>query len=528
VTTKLTWFLKGLLVLTFSVLLARLVELQIIKRGYFRSLAEGNRIRRVVIEAPRGQILARGGEVLAGNLPVEKKVVFTSSGEIEKTADFTEAAPEETLTEFKRQYFYGATFAHAVGYLGQVNADEAGKIDPKCPEKGPRLAGTLTGRSGLEEYYDCFLRGTDGEELIEVDIRGKMVRVLGRRPAVPGKDLKTHLDVGLQEKAAREMAGKKGAVVVSDAQNQILTLYSAPSFNPDKVSTFLNDADLPLFNRATSGLYHPGSVFKPVVALAALGEGKIKPDFTFLDPGVIQVGIYSYANWYFTQFGRTEGKIGLERALARSTDTFFYKLGEFVGIEDLAKWAGKFNLDKETGIDLNGEAAGLVPTPAWKLKVGGGQWFLGNTYHVAIGQGELALTPLAVNRETAAIANRGVWCRPEIAVNSQGEVKDNCRDLKIDTVYLNLVKAGMKAVCQTGGTGDTFFGLPDDQQVACKTGTAETNDDGKTHAWFTLFWPVDFPQLVVTVLVEGGGEGSKVAGPIAREIMDYEWTGKTP
>jgi penicillin-binding protein 2 len=258
------------------------------------------------------------------------------------------------------------------------------------------------------------------------------------------------------------------------------------------------------------------------VAIAALEEEEIDKDYLFEDTGVITVetpyGNFSYSNWYFNQYGGREGKIGVVRAIARSTDTFFYKLGEFVGIDKLVDWEKKFGLGEGTGVDIPGEIGGLVPSPEWKKEVIGELWFLGNTYHNSIGQGYLALTPIEVASITATLS-QGKLCEPQIAKDG------DCKDLKLSKANLSLVKEGMVAACTSGGTGYTFFDFP--LKVACKTGTAETNEDGKTHAWFTLYAPADFPEIVTTVLVERGGEGSRVAGPIARKIMDY-WHSLTP
>jgi len=490
----LSWFMKGILIFGFLFLLGRLIELQVIKGDYFRSLSDNNRIRRVPIPAPRGLILARGGETLVGN------------------------------RGYIRDYPLGEAFGHVSGYLGEAGPEEVGKIDPECIEKGARKLGSLVGRGGLEEQYNCLLSGVDGEEIVEVDAVGRIVRIMGRKDPIAGKDIKTNIDYKLQTESAKAMKGKKGVVIISDPAGEILTLYSSPSFDPgSSVSKILNDKDLPLFNRATGGLFHPGSVFKPLVAIAALEEGKIDKTFRYEDTGSISVktlyGDFSYSNWYYLQYGKTEGEIDVVRAIARSTDTFFYKLGEMAGIEKLDEWMGKFGLDKRTGIDLPGEVENLIPSPEWKLKEKNEKWFLGNTYHLAIGQGDLALTPLSLNRIPSVIASGGKLCTLRI-VNRERMVNKGCKDLKIKKENLDLVKEGMVEACSRGGTGYTFFDWKGGQ-VGCKTGTAETNEDGKTHAWFTLFAPTDFPEIILTVLVEGGGEGSKVAGPIAREIMDF-------
>jgi penicillin-binding protein 2 len=518
----LSWFLRGVLIIGMLFLLARLVELQVVKGSYYRSLSEGNRIRRVPITAPRGKVFARGGEILVDNKKVEKRVIFNSASGFTKTEDLSGISSEEIITEWKRDYLFGDKLAHVSGYLGEVNEEELGKINPDCPDKGPRKMGALVGRAGLEQEYECTLSGVDGEELVEVDTQGRKIRILGKKEPIAGIDIKTSIDIGLQKVVADSLGDKKGAAIITDSQGGILALYSSPSFDPNvfidsgktaQINKILNDKDLPLFNRAIGGQYHPGSVFKPIVVIAALAEGKINKDFIFDDPGVITIKNFSYANWYFTQYGRTEGKINVTRALARSTDTFFYKVGEMVGAETIGTYAENFRMGEKSGIDLPGEITGLIPNPTWKLKEKGEPWFLGNTYHMAIGQGDLSITPIEEHTAILAIANKGNICTPGIVQ------KPICQKLKINSDYLDIVKDGMVAACSTGGTGLSFFDF--DPKVACKTGTAETNLDGKTHAWFTVWAPYEFPEIVTTVIVEGGGEGSKIAGPIAREILDY-------
>lgn len=496
------WFLRGVLILGILFLFVRLFELQIIKGSYFRKLAEGNRIKKIIIPAKRGKIISRGGEVLDG-----------------------------------------IDFAHITGYLAETTEDEVGKIDPECSNKGPFKLGQIVGRGGLQEYYNCKLTGVDGEELWEVDSMGEKLRFLGSRKPSAGKNLKTTIDFGLQKQIVISMDGKPGAVVASDNDGEILALYSYPSFDPKDIVPSLSDNDLPLFNRTLGGIYHPGSIFKPLVAISALEEGKIDEDFRYTDTGVLTVktlyGTYSYSNWYFTQYGGQEGEIDLTKALARSTDTFFYKIGELTGIEDLLEWMKKFGLTKLTEIDLPGEILSLVPSPDWKLKVKNEKWFLGNTYHFSIGQGDLALTPIGIHRANLVIANGGKLCGLKIAD------EPICRKLGIQKENLRLVQDGMKKVCippkenENGGTGFTFFDFAekhDGIEVACKTGTAEIGNDPsadeageKTHAWFTVFVPSGQDtkkEILLTVLVEESGEGSKVAGPVAREIMDFYFRGE--
>src|SRR3989338_2731813 len=521
----LSWFLRGILLLGTFVLVARLFELQVIKGDYYRGLSDGNRVRKITIGAPRGRIMARGGEVLVGNKDVYKKLVLTGDGgyqKVEVGTDFPEA-----IVESKRFYPLGGGAAHVTGYVGEVTSDELGKVEPGCSDKGPFVAGGWTGRSGLEQTSNCRLRGTDGEELIEVDTFGNKVRLLGRKPARRGADITTTIDYGLQKKAAGLLTDSIGSIIATDIHGQVLALYSSPSYDPNlfadpkkenetRLEGILRDQSFPLFNRVVGGLYHPGSTFKIVTSIAALEEGKIDKDYIYEDTGAIVVNNFEYTNWYFTQYGAVEGKIGLTRAIARSTDTFFYKIGEAVGVDKLAEWARKFGLGSKSGIDLEGEVQGLVPDPKWKLEVKGERWFLGNTYHMSIGQGDLAVTPLAVNQVTSVIATGGRLCAPYLVQDSRGE---NCTDMGIDRKNIDLVKQGLIQACQPGATAYPFFDYK--PQVACKTGTAETSLLGMPHAWFTVFAPADDPEIIVTVLVENGGEGSSVAAPVAKELLEF-------
>ncbi len=519
----LSWFLRGTLLVGFFILLSRVFELGIIKGAFYRGLSEENRIRHIPLPAARGKILSRGGEELAGNIETKKKIEFTGSG-YELTDNLGGAASEDIVSTYKRMYPLAEKFAHASGYLSEASSTEVNKINPGCPEKGPIIPGTLVGKTGLEEEYECLLRGIPGEELVEVNTSGKRIRTLGRREPIKGVDIKTNIDFFLQSEVAHEMEGNPGAALVTDVNGEVLAIYSSPSFDPNKISSdLLSDKNLPFFNRAIGGLFHPGSVFKPITAVAALESGVIDKNFVFDDPGIITVNEFSYTNWFFTGFGRKEGTIGLTRAIARSTDTFFYKIGEMAGPDTIARWAGKLGADKVTGIDLPNEKAGLIPTPEWKKKVKKESWFLGNTYHMSIGQGDVALTPVEVNTYISVFASGGKLCKPRLFSS-----KASCTNIDIKKENLDLIKEGMLEACSEGGTAYTFFDFPKNHggtEIACKTGTAEVGTDGLAHAWFTLFAPFDNPQIVATVLVERGGEGSKVAGPIARHIMDFYFSG---
>lgn len=523
----------ALLLIVFAVFFLRLFQLQIVDGKTNRFLAENNRIARIKIEAPRGLILDRRGEILAKNEPVyvlqEKE---TDKGQTitrqEALLLQSEGNDAELRIKLRRLYPQREVFSHVIGYLGEVTEKELkeGKMDLKGYRQG-----NLLGRVGLEAAYEEELAGREGSEVVEVDTQGKIIRRMGRILPSAGKTLTLAIDKKVQEVAAKAMEGKRGAVVAANPQTgEILAFYSSPSFDPtlfspegdrDELVGIINDeTNRPLLNRVIAGLFAPGSTFKIVTSIAGLEEEKITARTLINDPGVITVGDFKYHNWYFTSYGKTEGEVDLAKALARSTDTYFYKLGEMTGIEKIVSWAEKFGVNKKTGIDLPGELAGFIATPEWKKRVKGESWFLGNTYHIAIGQGDLSLTPLAVNQVMAVIASGGKICQPRMlrlgAENTPYEAE--CREVGIKKEYLKAVEKGLIAACSEGGTGWPFFGFK--PQVACKTGTAEIGEEDKTHAWFTVYAPVDNPEIVLTVLVERGGEGSSVAGPIAKEILE--------
>lgn len=472
-----------LCMVSMAVLLARLVYLQTVTSKSHSLLAETNHIEQVTVEAPRGKILDASGVVLAeGN----------GKG---------------------RQYLLGEDGAHLVGYMAETTGEEVG-----CHEGYCYSPGSYTGRYGAEAVFEQKLRGKNGNRVVEVDARGREVRELGANAPQAGEDVKLSVDAKLQETMAHAMGDKVGAVVALDLSGHLLGLYSSPSFDPSKVAGYLGDTTKQYFlDRAIAGAYPPGSVFKPVVAYAGLEEGKITSDTKIEDTGEIRIDQYRYGNWYFDQYGRLEGELVVARALGRSNDIFFYKTGELVGVDSIVKWAHKFGLGEKTGIELSPESAGFVPDRLWKERTTGERWFLGNTYHLAIGQGDLLTTPLQIARMTGAIVS-GRLCPVTVL---WGETTE-CKDLDLASADIETVKEGMRQACATGGTAYPFFDFA--PPVLCKTGTAEhagqkTADD-KPHAWITVVYPAESPKIVLTVLLESAGEGSAEAGPVAREILE--------
>lgn len=519
---KRIYLFYGFLIISFLLLIGRLFELQIILGAKYRILAEENRIKKEVMPAPRGMIYDRNNKPLVKNEPIyrlEKK-----DCQLGESGCFEEITREEALKieaaggeeaerlrmDVGRDYLYGRALAHVLGYLGEASEEEVKSREWEL--------GDLVGRTGVEEEYEEILRGQDGGVIYEVDTLGNRVREIGKVETVPGRDLYLSIDAQLSKVAYQALEGKLGAVVATEAKTgQVLVLVSTPAFDPNNISPedLINEKK-PMFNRAIGGQYPPGSAFKVVTAVAGVEEGKVDENTIYEDVGFIQIGEYIYKNWYYNQYGRTEGEIDLVRAIKRSTDTFFYKVGEWVGAKKLGEWGRAFGLGQKTGIDLAGEVEGLVPTPEWKERTFGEKWFLGNTYHLAIGQADLVATPLQINMMTSVIANEGKLCSPKVR---KEEKIGECLDLRLKPETLRLVKEGMKEACSTGGTAFPFFDFS--PQTGCKTGTAEFGDpEGRTHAWLTAFAPVDDPEIVVTALVEKGGEGAYVAAPIVKEVME--------
>lgn len=508
----------------FLVLAIRLFQLTIVRGDYYRRLSDNNRIREIVLEAKRGTLIDRKGFKIA-----------------ESKQQPLDTSHERILA--KRTYYDPEAIGSLIGYL-QI-ADTNDFEDDNCLNK--LTLGDKTGKKGIEKLFECDLRGEAGKKLVEVDAHGKPINTLTVIPPIEGKTLQLSIDLELQKKAYELVKNKHAAVVVSNPQTgEILALVSAPSFSPQAfedrnntlIKQYLSDQGKPLFNRATEGTYPPGSTFKLIVASAALQEKKIKEDTLIEDKGTIKAGPLSFGNWYFLEYGKTEGLVNIVKALKRSNDIFFYKTGELLGPEAIKKWSERFGLGKETGSGLP-EADGTIPSPFWKQETLAEQWYLGDTYNFSIGQGYVLTTPIQISRMTAAIAANGKLCKP-IFLKDQ---KPECKSLKLSKETLRLIHEGMRQACTTGGTGwplfdfsvadPSFVSQPTAKNasssahikkkkisVSCKTGTAESSRQGDTpHAWITAFAPSDKPEIEVTVLVEEAGQGSDIGGPIARDIL---------
>ncbi len=403
--------------------------------------------------------------------------------------------------------------APVVGYLAEVVSEEVGCFEGLCYSPG-----MMIGRAGIHKSQEARLRGQDGGRLIEVDATGREVRELGSNSAERGSDVELTIDSRLQASMYEALASSRGAAVALDLQGKVLGLVSSPAYDPTNLPVYLQDSDeLYFLNRAISGTYPPGSVFKLVTALAGLAQGKITSETQYEDSGEIRVGEYRYGNWYFDQYGKTEGSLDVVRALSRSNDIYFYRVGEAMGVDALVKWARRFGLGEKTGIELAGEVSGFVPDRLWKERKMGEKWFLGNTYHLAIGQGDLLVTPAQVARMTLAAVS-GRLC--QLSVLRDKEIA--CSDLGLSSEDISLVREGMRQACSTGGTAFPFFDF--EPWILCKTGTAQHSgqkeEEDKPHAWITVAYPGENPELILTVMLEAAGEGSAEAGPVAKTILE--------
>src|SRR3989338_814480 len=508
--------------------LARLFMLTVVNGEKYRSLAEENRVRLVTIEAARGKIFDRNGKLMADSLTnyfLKKgenvlSISYEQAQDLEKSGlaheDF-EGGLGKIFRSVTREYLLGSAAAHILGYTTGVGEEGAGRL-------------------GIEASYDNFLKGQAGKKLIEVDANERKVSILGSIDPEAGRDLTLTIDATLQKivyevlKKHAERVGSGGTFILQNpSSGEVLALVSYPSFDPTDISRFLESSNQPFFNRAVSGIYPPGSIFKIISALSALESGKITGETEIEDVGEFELGGVRFSNWYYNQYGGRDGILKVDRAIARSNDIYFYRISEKVGLDGLRKMAIKFGFGQKSGIDLPEESLGLVPDEVWKKSTLGAPWYLGDTLHFSIGQGFMLVTPIQINSITSYMAS-GKLTRPYLVSKigsppaGRGEFEIGseiiCEKLVSEENY-KLVREGMRKACQTGGTGWPFFDAA--YSVGCKTGTAEKNLCNP-HAWFTAFVPFDDPKISITVIIEEGGEGSGVAGPVAKEILDW-WFG---
>jgi penicillin-binding protein 2 len=452
-----------------------------------------------------------------------------SLGDVAKIEERRLELPGVAVEVEPQRVYPAATFAaHLLGYVREVTDEQI--------RQGRYRRGDLIGQNGLERLLDEYLRGRDGGERIEVDALGRPVRVIQREEPEPGAQVITTIDRRTQEAAERAMAGHTGAVVVLDPRNgDILALTSSPAYPLDQFTGNLDrenwlrlvrDPRFPLLNRALQSQYAPGSVYKIIVAAAGLQEGSLTPMDRVYCTGRFHLGGWTFKDWKEGGHGRMD----LRRSIVHSCNIFFYQAGLRVGPETVARYARAFGLGSPTGIDFPGEKLGLVPSPSSKRERLRRGWTGGDTVNTAIGQGQLLVTPLQVARMMGAFANGGLLWKPRLLQRVEGP---NARVLHAEpslllgqvnlspVVWAFLRDALVGVVNEGTGSGARVPGI----KVAGKTGTAQSiahsrADRGQDHAWFASFGPAEDPQVVVVVLVEGGGKGGQVAAPIARTIYE--------
>lgn len=582
------------------VLLGRSAWLQVVQGASMREAAEQNRIRLYSTPAPRGILYDRHHVplvenvaeftfgIIPGDLPkaaAEREVTLQKIAEISKipttTISQAIASTKTSKTELltlqehvpyqealalrvrlqdelavqvtaspRRHYLADQSLSTVLGYTGKFTDPEWQKILAQ-PQTEYRFI-DVVGKTGLEASYEAQLRGTSEKSSVEVNAQRREQKVVTSEAAIPGQNLITTIDAGLQSTLAtalvttvKQLRATGGAAIAIDpTSGGVLAMVSEPTYSSNDFVTGLSAAaydalqtDLrrPLFFRAIAGEYPSGSTIKPVIAAAALDQGVITPSTTLLSTGGIKIDKWFFPDWKAGGHGVTD----VSKAIADSVNTFFYTIGggtesfTGLGIDRMTQYARAFGFGAPTGIDLPGERGGFLPSKAWKEQTKGEPWYIGDTYHFAIGQGDLLVTPLQMALATATIANGGTLYRPHFVQAFEGS--DSIARTVQPTVLrspvehpeaISTVRQGMRQAV-TDGSARRLLGLG--TSSAGKTGTAQFGSDGKTHAWFIGFAPYENPTIAIAVIVEGGGEGHAAALPIAEAGMRF-WLSeqKTP
>jgi penicillin-binding protein 2 len=591
--------------LLITLLFARLFYLQVTQEEYYATRAESNRISLLPIMPNRGHIEDRNGVVLARNysaftlevtpariqnlnetitalaeiVDIQSKDINRFQRLLKESRNF-ESIPlrnrlsDEEIARFTanryrfpgvevkarlfRQYPEGALAAHAIGYISRINDDDLAWIDREAtahPEQGINYKGaTLIGKIGLEKNYEFELHGLPGYEQVEVDASGHAERVLTRSPPISGNNLILTLDSALQKVAEETLGGRRGSLVALDPTNgAVLAIVSSPAFDPNLFVDGIrfedwdllnNDPDKPMLNRAIYSAHPPGSTFKPLMALAALTQGKRTPEQTITDPGFFDFGNHRFMD---DKVGG-HGIVNMRKSIVASCNTYYYRLSNDMGIDNIARFMGDIGLGNRTEIDIPGESAGVLPSPEWKARYFKNReqqkWFPGETISVGIGQGYNAYTTLQMAHALANVLNYGRIYRPHLvrAIKNPatGEVRQletvPVREIPLKPEHVNFIKEAMKGVNKEGTGARAFAGAP--YESGGKTGTAQvyslrgqryagrSKERLRDHSWFIAFAPVERPKIVVAVMVENGGFGAQSAAPIVRRIFDYYLLGQ--
>lgn len=589
--------------LALSLLGARFFYLQVVQHDYYSTRAEDNRISVVPIVPNRGVIVDREGVVLARNysaftLEITPSKVDDLEATIDGLSEVIEVLPkdrrrfrklleesktfeslpirtrlsEEEVARFAanryrfpgvevkarlfRQYPQGPIASHAIGYINRINKRDLEMIEER--EQTANYRGTdHIGKTGIEQKYEFQLHGETGYEQVEIDAGGRAIRSLSRTAPVQGNSLTLTLDVKLQEMAEKAFGERRGALVaIEPSTGGILALVSNPSFDPnlfvDRIRTddwdVLNKSrDRPMLNRALNGTYPPGSTFKPFMALAALETGKRTAGQTISDPG-----FFNFAGHHFRDDKKGgHGTVDMYKSIVHSCDTYYYMLANDMGIDAIARFMGDLGFGQATGVDIEGESDGVLPSPEWKKRrfrrPEQQKWYAGETVSIGIGQGYNSYTPIQLAQATATVANGGVMFRPHlvkyITDSRSGEKTmiepEPLRRLPWKPKNVEVIRNAMIGV-NTQGTGARAFAGAG-YTSGGKTGTAQVyslkgssyresavKKELRDHALFIAFAPAEEPRIALAVVVENGGFGAQSAAPIARMVIDYYLLGKLP
>jgi len=578
-----------------AILVVRLWFLQIHKGPEYARLSESNRIRMQYINAPRGNVLDRNGNIIITNRPCFNVVWMREDAQnpdevikrlskilhedisvllerIRAGADHPRYVPTRLKEDIdwktlvyiennhfnlpgvrievlpRRDYLYGDLASHLIGYLGEINQEELQELSSKNYQSGD-----LIGKMGVEKLLESHLRGEKGKMYLEVDVHGFEQQQLEVQKPLPGNDIQLTIDADLQKVAEDALAGKAGAVVAMEVNTgKILAMASGPPLHLQEFvggisaktwQAMLHNPLHPLINKTIQGQYPPGSTYKIVTALAGLSEGVITPDTVFYCSGSLTFGRRRYGCW--KRGGH--GAVDLHRALAESCDVYFYQVGQKLGVDTLARYAKSLGFGKLTGISLEHEKGGLVPTSEWKLQKYNEPWQEGETLSVSIGQGFNLATPLQICQMMATVANGGTVYRPQFTkaiMDPEGNTIEEFipvvegKALGSDSSLALIRKGLVAAVNSRHGTGKVA--QMKDITVGGKTGTAQVirlsqyrdlDDDNipykyRDHAWFTCFAPAEKPEIAIAVLAEHGGHGGSAAAPIAKQVLEYYFANK--
>ncbi|MBK9624752.1 MAG: penicillin-binding protein 2 [Rhodocyclaceae bacterium] len=593
----------GFVLLCFAALLMRFIWLQIIQNNYYTTRAEDNRISLVPIVPNRGLILDRNGVVLARSYAAYTLEITPSKAKnldqmidalgqiievqpkdrkrfkklLEESRNFESLPIRTRLTDAEvaiftaqryhfpgveikarlfRQYPGGAFASHIVGYIGRVTDHDIDKIEKQEQEANYRGTEHF-GKSGLEQKYEFALHGIAGFEQVEVDAGGHAVHTLARTAPIAGNNLTLTIDAELQRIAETAFGDRKGALVaIEPSTGGLLALVSTPTYDPnlfvDGIDSAnwreLNDSpDKPMVNRALNGAYPPGSTFKPFMALAALTVGKRRAEQVIYDPGFFNFGGHTFRD----DKKGGHGSVDMYKSIVQSCDTYYYALANDMGIDNISNFMAQLGFGQRTGIDIEGESEGILPSQEWKKKrfrkPEQQKWYAGETVSIGIGQGYNAYTPIQLAQATAVIANRGVMFRPHLVnyitdtvTGERTKIEPTpLRTLDLKPEHLDVIRDAMIGVNKEGTGARAFAGA---QYIAAgKTGTAQVfslkgadykalgvKKELRDHALFIAFAPADEPKIALAILVENGGFGAAAAAPIARLVLDYYLLGKRP